>query len=339
MIRITAHSDPALFDAWAPQWRELLDDSDNDQIFLTTEWQKVWWEANQPGELLVLVARDEGSGRWLGLAPWYVAAEGQQKTVHAIGCEDVTDYLDVVSRRGYEDAVLNALLGYLAEHRAQFSEVRLCNLPDRSAALQRIPELSRQYGLMAQTRVLEVCPLIILPASFDEYISGLDKKNRHELRRKLRRAGGLADWYIVGPQHNLAEETQRFLSLMAASGVEKAAFLDERGYRKFFETLIPTMAQRGWMQLAFLTVKGEPAAAYLNFVYRNRVLVYNSGHNPALAGQLSPGIVLIARLIEHAIAEGREVFDFLRGAEPYKYDLGGRDTRVWELRLVPETEE
>jgi len=33
----------------------------------------------------------------------------------------------------------------------------------------------------------------------------------------------------------------------------------------------------GWLQLAFLEIEGRKAAAYLNFVYNNRVLVYNSG--------------------------------------------------------------
>ncbi|MCD4684469.1 MAG: GNAT family N-acetyltransferase, partial [Anaerolineae bacterium] len=90
---------------------------------------------------------------------------------------------------------------------------------------------------------------------------------------------------------------------------------------------------------AFMTAGGEPAAAYLNFVYNNGVLVYNSGLNPGAHGHLSPGIVLLARLIELAINEGRSVFDFLRGDEQYKYDMGGQNTQIVQLCMRYADEE
>ena len=96
---------------------------------------------------------------------------------------------------------------------------------------------------------------------------------------------------------------------------------------------MPALAERGWLQLALLTVNGQPAAAYLNFDYHNRIMVYNSGLDPEAHGHLSPGIVLLARLIEYAIGCQREWFDFLRGDEPYKYDMGGQDTQVYRMEI------
>jgi CelD/BcsL family acetyltransferase involved in cellulose biosynthesis len=93
------------------------------------------------------------------------------------------------------------------------------------------------------------------------------------------------------------------------------------------------MFDAGRLQLAFLEVEGQRAAAYLNFVYDNKVLVYNSGLDPARFSYLSPGVVLMARLIERAISEKRSVFDFLQGNEEYKYRLGGKDTRVYLATL------
>jgi CelD/BcsL family acetyltransferase involved in cellulose biosynthesis len=62
-------------------------------------------------------------------------------------------------------------------------------------------------------------------------------------------------------------------------------------------------------------------------------MVYNSGLDPAVYGHLSPGIVLLARLVEYAIDTERTVFDFLRGDEPYKYDMGGQDTQVYRMEI------
>ncbi len=48
-------------------------------------------------------------------------------------------------------------------------------------------------------------------------------------------------------------------------------------------------------------------------------------------------IVLLGRLIEYAIQQGYEAFDFLRGDEAYKYDMGGRDTNVYQLQIAKDS--
>src|SRR5262249_6855099 len=143
----------------------------------------------------------------------------------------------------------------------------------------------------------DVCPHITLPGDFEAYLGMLDKKQRHELRRKVRRAEENEDekvaWYIVGPEHDLKAEMDRFLNLMAASHQNKAQFLQESRHKLFFQTIMPILFERGWLQLSFLTVNGQAAATYFNFDYNNKILVYNSGLLPATHAHLSPGIVLL----------------------------------------------
>jgi CelD/BcsL family acetyltransferase involved in cellulose biosynthesis len=233
--------------------------------------------------------------------------------------------------------VYNALAAWIAGHSDAFDEMMLCNIPEHSRALEGMSRAAQTHGLRSAVRLQEVCPIIVLPRTFEDYVNSLDKKNRHELRRKLRRAAGAVDWYIVGSEHDVREELAHFMALMAASSPDKAKFLENEQNRHFFELMTERMAERGWLQLAFLTVGGERAAAYLNFAYNQRILVYNSGLDPQKHGHLSPGIVLLARLIEHAIQQGYHTFDFLRGDESYKYDMGGRDTRVYQLVITPDS--
>jgi CelD/BcsL family acetyltransferase involved in cellulose biosynthesis len=91
--------------------------------------------------------------------------------------------------------------------------------------------------------------------------------------------------------------------------------------------------QAGMLQLAFLKVGNDYAAAYFNIDYNNRIWVYNSGMAGKF-GQLSPGIVLAGYLLMDAIEKGREEFDMMRGDEDYKYHLGGQDRCV--MRVVME---
>ena len=337
-MEIDLFESTAVFAHRQAEWDDLLSDSAANQIFLTCEWQSTWWNAYHPGRMWVLAVHN-ADGRWLGLAPWFITADDDAtRVVRTIGCVDVTDYLDIVARHGFEEEVFRTLAGWLAAHTDDYDMAQLCNIPRESLALKMMPELVQEYGLQAEVRLQEVCPIVELPQRFEDYLAVLDKKNRHELRRKLRRATGQVEWYIVGPEHDLAVEMERFFALMATSSEEKAEFLSDPDNRTFFEAMAPIIAQRGWLQLAFLTVNGTAAAAYLNFDYNNHVLVYNSGLDPAVYGQFSPGIVLLARLIEHAIVQGREEFDFLRGDEGYKYDMGGHDTTVYQLVITHNRE-
>jgi CelD/BcsL family acetyltransferase involved in cellulose biosynthesis len=166
----------------------------------------------------------------------------------------------------------------------------------------------------------------------------LEGKHRREIRRKLRRAGGetAQNWYIVGPEHDLETEVEEFLDLMAASAPDKADFLTPR-MRDFFRQLARVVYDAGWLQLVFLKVGERKAAAYLNFIYDNRVLVYNSGLDWQTFPRLGAGIILTAHCIRHAIKQGRKVFDFMQGGERYKYQFGGQDVEVRRL-LIHKTQ-
>ncbi len=320
-----------VFTTLADRWNTILQRSHSNLIFLTVEWLQTWWEAYHPGDLYVLVGRTD-EGEVVGIAPWFIRSCEGQPIIHTIGCVDVTDYLDVIVTPAYTHAFLMALADHLASPEAYCSTLQLCNIPAGSPLLDHWPALLKERGFTAEVSLQEVCPIIRLPDSWDAYLEQLNKKQRHELRRKMRRAGEQTDWYIVGPQHDLMAETEVFLRLMAASSPEKAAFLADIRNLTFFRMIIPRLYAAGWLQLCFLTVDGNPAASYLNFDYNNRVLVYNSGQDVERYGAYSAGIVLLAYCIRHAINGGREVFDFLRGDESYKYQMGGQDTQVFQLK-------
>jgi CelD/BcsL family acetyltransferase involved in cellulose biosynthesis len=101
--------------------------------------------------------------------------------------------------------------------------------------------------------------------------------------------------------------------------------------QSFFAEVAEVLRSRDWLQLAFVEMDGRKAASLLNFDYGDTILVYNSGYDPFQFRHLSPGIIVTARCIEHAIALGRNKFDFLRGDEVYKYRFGAQDTQVRRL--------
>jgi len=333
-LELTAYNQFSLFNDLKAEWNELLGRSTSNRIFSTWEWQSTWWQAYEPGELWVITCRDE-SGKLIGIAPWFIENHAERgRIICSIGCREVTDYLDIIADQAHTEAVLNSLTSYLREHRDRFDHLELCNIPEDSISYQNFPKILEQNGFQTHITHEDVCPIIRFTGDWEAFLGSLDKKDRHEIRRKIRRAEGIGNemqWYIVGQEHNLEAEMERFLAMMAASSPDKVRFLSDPNNVKFFKSVSAVMQEKGWLQLIFLTFNGKHAAAYLNFDYNQQILVYNSGLLESEFGQLSPGIVLLSLNIKHAIETGHRVFDFLQGNEVYKYRMGGVDTHVYNL--------
>ncbi len=334
-MRIEYHFESGGFWALKPEWNELLRRSCCDTVFLTWEWHTTWWKHLGEGDLVLLGFRSGEDGRLVGIAPLFrTEADDGRSVLNVVGCRDVSDYLDLIVEEGQEDAVYGALLDVLAGQIGDWDVVDFCNVPQDSLTTVRLRELAEGRGYQTLVELEDVCPVIPLPDTWDDYLMMLDKKQRHEVRRKLRRAEGGADtrFLIVGPDGDLQAAMETFIDLHQKSTPEKDKFMDPQ-MQGFFFDVAQTLQAQGWLQLAFVEMDGQKAATLLSFDYGNNILVYNSGYDPAQFRHLSPGIIVTARCIEHAIALGRNKFDFLRGDEVYKYRFGGQDTEVRRLLI------
>jgi CelD/BcsL family acetyltransferase involved in cellulose biosynthesis len=338
-VRTQIYTDPAGFAALREEWNPLLRHSASDTIFLTWEWQSTWWEHLGEGELYLVAVRDDS--HLSGIAPLYLTtSDDGLRTLFIVGCRDVSDYLDLIAASGQEERVYGALLGWLGSDEAPAWDLAdLCNIPAASPTHSLLAKMAAARGYEVQTEVEDVCPIISLPSTWDEYLSSLDRKQRHEIRRKIRRAegSGQINWYIVDEEHDLATEMEAFIELHQKSTAGKDAFMDAQ-MKGFFHATAQVLQKVGWLQLALIEVNGEKAATMMNFDYRNSIMVYNSGYDPRQYAWLSPGIILLAYCIQWAIELGRAKFDFLRGEEEYKFRFGGQPTEVYRLLITRNRE-
>jgi CelD/BcsL family acetyltransferase involved in cellulose biosynthesis len=186
----------------------------------------------------------------------------------------------------------------------------------------------------------EVCPILDLAPGldFEGYLGTLGKKERHEVRRKIRRAeaaGGVRLERSTDPVGDLDE----FVNLHQKKWGEDGLFPPTQGgaqSRAFFRGLFEHCGPTGLIALQFLTVGGRRIAAGVWFDDGETLYFYNAGVDPD-ARDLSPGVLLVARSIEMALQVGRLRFDFLRGDEPYKYGWGATDVPIQRLLVVRTT--
>jgi len=335
LIRTVTDLDPL-----ASEWNALLAESITHVPFLRHEYLHAWWETRGGGEwpaaeLAVVVARRDG--RLAGVAPFFFTRNRDgDPALMLLGSIEISDYLDFIVRPADLEAFLSGLLDFLASA-ADLPDWRLLDLHNLFADSPALPALQAAAAgrgwFFTQERTYHA-PSIPLPGDFETYLAGIDKKQRHEIRRKMRRAeeaGQDVRWYFVADAAALDAEVDAFLTLMA-DDPEKAAFLTE-AMRRQMHLSCRAALENGWLQLAFLEADGAKAAGYLNFDYQGRIWVYNSGIDRRFL-ELSPGWVLLGYLLQWANENGRSEFDFMRGNEDYKYRFGAVDRAVVRARVA-----
>lgn len=318
----------------AEEWSSLLCHAAVNTLFLSPQWQEVWWRHfGTPLELCLLLARDE-MGALRGIAPLYAQEEAGRRILRLIGGLEVSDYLDLVVARGQGEGVYRAFWEYLLAE-LSWDLLDLHCLPSGSPT----PEVLRRVceGCLPEDFAIEpeeAAPYIPLPEDWEAYLSTLDKKQRHEIRRKVRRAEAEAEvrWSRLQEPAGLEEAVETFIRLHRASHSEKEAFMTSQ-MAAFFRDMARMTWEAGWLNLYTLWLDGRPAASLWCFDYGGDLLLYNSGFDPTWRPELSSGIVLLAYCIQDAIARQKRRFDFLRGSESYKYRFGAVDGAVYHLTV------
>ena len=316
------------FDSIWERWEEILPLSATNTVFVTPWWHKTWWDNFGEGSESLILSVSDGS-ELLGIAPLMTDPNG---ALTFLGDRDLSDYLDFVVPRDNEDRFYSAVVEHLSA--LDWTNLDLPSLPSGSPTLERLPELARARGWDVSVEEEETTPKAELPGTWDEFLLGLRKKDRHELRRKLRRLDRESEnrQYAAANGDSLDGSMQEFFTLLRASREDKNEFMTPDRER-FFLDMAHELASRDQFRLYFLEVDGEKVAACICFDYGDDFLLYNSGYEPAYS-RLSVGLINKALSIRTAIEENRKVFNFLKGDERYKYNLGGRDEAVFHMTVT-----
>jgi Acetyltransferase (GNAT) domain len=278
-----------------------------------------------------------------GSGPELTPVEPHAKAIF-FGASYHADYATVLAA----PAALPAVADAVAEHLMAASSTRDGEMPWDVVDLRRLrcgdpaaDELAAAFGRREMragwTLNLEredVCPVLTLPdvPDFEAYLDTLSKKDRHEIRRKLRRAESKGEVRLDDSPEPL-RDLEAFIELHQKKWGADGLFRPTPGgeaSRRFFVRLLDLMGRDGSARLTFLTVGGRRIAAGVHFETRDSYLYYNAGVDPD-ARELSPGVVMVARYVERALAAGKRRFDFLRGDEGYKYEWGAVDEPIQRL--------
>ncbi|MFZ2206655.1 MAG: GNAT family N-acetyltransferase [Microgenomates group bacterium] len=234
-----------------------------------------------------------------------------------LGGQEVTDFgIESINNEG---SIHAALKKKYAVQTVQYDYIR-----EDSLAFQTL-QLIAQNSPTQQ----EVSPTIILPSTWEEYLESLERTDRKELKRKFKRLEAIPHSFHYSGERVTDNDFSDFIRLHKLSDFAKEKFMTDP-MKSFFKE-VSTLSIPGWTQkIATLKINDISVASVFFFENENSLLLYNSGYDPEQK-YYSVGLLLIAQLIHYAIENKRKVFDFLRGNERYKYDLGGKDVKLYKF--------
>ena len=93
------------------------------------------------------------------------------------------------------------------------------------------------------------------------------------------------------------------------------------------------MAETGLLRLGILELDASPVAMIMGFDYDDTMYLYNSAYDHDYS-YLSVGLLSKVLCIKESIKRGKQKWDFLKGGEPYKYHIGGREIPLYSCQIV-----
>ncbi len=321
-------TEKSVFEQYSRQWEELLEKAAVSHLFMTPTFMEAWWNTIGQGSLQIIrVMKNE---ELIGIAPLYLYTNDEDlPQLGFVGCKNVADYLDFIYDPEHQEEFFATIGNIFTDTRILWERAELCSIPHTSPTRQLLQK--HLHYAITETQQ-EVCPVIDLPDSWEVYLDSLDRKQRHEIKRKFRKMEREVafDFEVVTKPQEVEQATQTFIELHAASSDDKARFWDEE-HIAFFKSFLQKAAEKNWLRLFFLKIEGKAVSTMLIFEYNKQYYLYNSGYLSDAYTSLGTGAILTAYTIQHAIEHNMTRYDFLRGDEEYKFKFGAKAEPVFDL--------
>lgn len=322
----------ATFDEVRVPWSLIFERMPGSSVFDSPLWHEIWWSHfGGSSEMSIQTVRRADDSLAL-IAPLKFDRRDDQGVVTFIGGTDLVDYSGLKHDGELTDDDVSALLRHLHGD-DRVNALVLESLQTDSHTIHALRRVAAESGWELHEWDEGVAPRVNLPDTESAYFDGLPKKHRHELRRKMRRLmrSGKVERKVYSSPKDVADNMDAFIRLHRMSSVEKQRFMTPRR-ESFFRDVAIRFADAGVTNLTFLEVDGVQVATSLSFCVGKSKYLYNSGYDPERSW-LAVGILNHALNLLESIREGYTVYDFMRGDERYKYQLGAVDRHIVTARL------
>ena len=322
-------------EGWRDQWSNVELQRESKSPFSSFLFLQCWWKhyATPNYELRVIMVFDRNV--LIGIAPLYLQAALYRlngATVHLIGQgesekeEVCAEYQDILAIAGREKAVVNEVVNALC-HLDGWSKFAAKDLLEDSLIVKLLIPALTNLGMSTDCRETGLRYRIRLPATWEEYLSGLSQNHRRKINVARRRLAEIGEGTISKVES--ADELPAAMSALSelharrwASRGLPGVFSSQR-FMRFHLAWSQDLLRSGKLGLTALSVNAKQIASLYEILDGSTAYYYQSGADIDEWGRLSPGRVMLSAAVERAIERGYAWFDFMRGGdESYKNNYG-----------------
>lgn len=319
-------------DSLLPEWEGLFAADPDATPFASAGWARAWWP-HWAGPALPWIVTVRDSGHLVGLAPLVLRPRGPFRILAPLG-RHPSNYWDILARPELRQEVAAGVSEEIARRSHEWDAVMLSALPQGAP----IENALTAQGLAVRRRAPVPYPGIELPASFDEYLEGLPRKRRKDLRRHLRRLDeGDVECREIQEADDLRRSIDRWQELRVQWWKQRGKDMNpEHGserFRAFMHDLVQLLVPSELAAVWEFRRDGAVLGVEINLVDERQFYAWLDGYDPA-AAHLGLGKTAVGEGIRSSIAAGRAYYDFMVGAEEYKYWYGARDRHCSWLMLT-----
>lgn len=333
-------------EALQDDWDRLLGHAESASIFSSWEWQYHWWKHyGKHRALRVLVVRNDD--KVLGILPLYVQSITflqflPLSVLRLVGTGGDTspDYIGPLLEPGIEQEACLALSEFILHKLSDWDVLNFTDMPGDLRLVKILTDMCDRNGLSYDSNPNTIIPIIRLPATWEEYLSSRHKDYRYEVRKTRRKISEThaVNFHVWESHDRLDEVIDRLITLhqlrWQQNHKQSTAFASPE-YIAFHRDVIKSCFNRDWIRLYCLTLDTRIVAIYYCYRFKNEVLHFQSGFDPAFE-DYAPGHVLMGYAVEHAIKEGNKVFDLLKGQHPYKKKWANDSRETCDLSIYRE---
>ena len=301
------------------KWEQSISDS----IFLTPfdliSWKKTWIDN---------YGKDFQDSFYFG-DNYFAPLMKNKGEISFISSKDLCDYNNILISEP-DISIIQSLIQDIFKD-SEIKKIFLESIPGDSQLFDYFNNLRNELKIEIMNE--DVSPFLVLPNSWEEYLSSLRKKHRHELRRKIRRLEETVEFTSgdIYDSDEIYNNLDEFIYLHKISSKEKENFMNENR-EKFFKELILNLSKENKIIYSYLKVENKTVSSSISFYLNDTRYLYNSGFDPKY-NYLSVGLLNHAFAIQRSISKRFNIFDFMRGNERYKYELGGIDKLIYSITI------
>lgn len=333
-----------------PQWRALVEGSASPELMQHPDWAMTWWRHYGAGRTLCVgVFRDQDE--IVGIAPMCrrtsVYPPGLPfRRLELMGASNgdpdgvCGEYLGLIASPGYEHRVAGSFSNALSDGRfGPWDECVLEEVGADSSLREATFRRSRTTSEEASKAYF-----LALPKDWDTYLAALHSKRRKWFRLTWKNfVSWVGDRGYEIVRATDASSLSAGLKILADLHAERwkqdgrdGVFASNR-FADFHAEYAAKLLERGQLELMWLTVGGEAAAAVYGFAFNKKVYVYQTGRKMGAPANVRLGIVMHILAIQSAMSRGLREYDFLGGESQYKPYFTSTTRSIVRVRVARRT--